>query len=175
MIPIVELRGAIPFSVLMAQGAPLWGIFLAAIIGNMLPVPIIFLFSRKVLEWGAQCKFRHFNKFCRFCLKKGEKLGDKLQARVSRLSQKVLAWGEKEKTGFLGKLLAKIVDEGIYLILFLFVAIPIPGSGAWTGTLAASILDLNFKKTILAVSVGVVAAGIIMLFSSYGVSELIPR
>ena len=146
MIPLIELRGSIPIAVAVNQGAPEWAILLAAMIGNILPVPIIFLFSKKVLDWGAQCKYRHFKKFCRYCLKKGQKLGDKLLARV---------------------------HGGVYWALFLFVAIPIPGTGAWTGTLAATILDLDFKKTMLAVISGITVAGLIMIAASQGLFSLI--
>ena len=118
------------------QLLPLYAI---CIIGNMLPVPIIFFFARKVLEWGADKKY--IGKFFTFCLEKGEKGGKKLQ----------------EKTG-----------KGLYWALFLFVGIPLPGTGAWTGTLAASLLDMDFKKSIIAVMAGVVLAGIIMGLASMG-------
>ena len=129
MVPLVELRGAIPVAVLWGLNKPLS--FAISIIGNMLPVPIIYLFARKVLEWGADKKF--IGKFFTFCLKKGEKAGQKLTSKVNR---------------------------GAYFALFLFVGIPLPGTGAWTGTLAASILDLDFKKSVVAVMSGVILAGI---------------
>ena len=103
----------------------------------MLPVPIIYLFARKVLEWGADKPV--IGKFFTFCLEKGEKGGQKLQAKAGR---------------------------GLFLALLLFVGIPLPGTGAWTGTLAASILDMDFKSSILAVMLGVLLAGIIMLLVS---------
>ena len=110
----------------------------------MLPVPIIYLFARKVLEWGKDKKV--IGKFFTWCLVKGEKGGKKLQAKAGK---------------------------GLFLALLLFVGIPIPGTGAWTGTLAASILDLDFKSTILAVMLGVLLAGVIMLAGSYGLFEVI--
>lgn len=142
MVPLIELRGAIPIAV--AYELPKLLSFAVAIIGNMLPVPIIFWFSRRVLEWGKDKPY--IGKFFNWCLLKGEKGGRKLQAKAGK---------------------------GLYWALFLFVGIPLPGTGAWTGTLAASILDLDFKKTILAVIAGVLLAGIIMLVGSIGVFEVI--
>ena len=138
MLPLVELRGAIPYAV--AMGIPTWSACLVAVIGNMLPVPFIFFFARKFLEWGKDKKI--ISKFCLWCLKKGEKGGQKLQA----------------KTG-----------QGVYVALLLFVGVPLPGTGAWTGTLAASFLNLDFKKSVVMVMLGVIMAGLIMLAASYGV------
>jgi uncharacterized membrane protein len=147
MIPLIELRGAIPVAVGMDLGLPEWAVLLTAIIGNMIPVPIIYLFARKVLVWGSGVKWKPFKEFCNFCLKKGEKAGNKL--------------------------LKKAGNYGTYFALFLFVAIPIPGTGAWTGTLAASILKLDFKKTLIAVMAGVLVAGLIMLAASLGLFKVI--
>lgn len=142
MVPIVELRGAIP----IAEGLGL-NIFLyypIAIIGNMLPVPIIYLFARKVLEWGKDKKL--IGKFFSWCLDKGEKGGNKL----------------RESAG----------NRGIFWALLIFVGIPLPGTGAWTGTLAASFLKLDFKTSIYAITLGVLLAGIIMSLGSKIVSML---
>lgn len=142
MVPIVELRGAIP----IAEGIGL-NIFLyypIAIIGNILPVPIIYLFARKVLEWGKDKKM--IGKFFSWCLEKGEKGGEKL----------------KKTAG----------NKGIFWALLIFVGIPLPGTGAWTGTLAASFLNLDFKTSILATTLGVILAGIIMSLGSKIVSLL---
>ena len=114
--------------------------YILAILGNMLPVPFIYLFARKILEWGKDKKF--IGKFFTFCLEKGEKGGKKLQAKAGR---------------------------GLFVALMLFVGIPLPGTGAWTGTLAASMLDMDFKKSIIAVMLGVVIAGVIMGLASMGV------
>ncbi len=147
MVPLIELRGAIPIAVGMNMALPEWAILLVAIIGNIIPVPFIYLFARKVLEWGnTKCSWRAFKKFCNFCLKKGEKAGEKL---------------------------LKKAGHGLYIALFLFVAIPIPGTGAWTGTLAASILKLDFKKTMIAIITGVLVAGLIMLAVSLGLFRVI--
>ena len=144
MVPLIELRGAIPIGIGMGTGLPEWAILLIAIVSNIIPVPFIYLFARKILVWGSEkCKWKPFKKFCTFCLKKGNKAGDKL--------------------------IKKAGSYGTYLAVFLFVAIPIPGTGAWTGTLAASILNLDFKKTVIAIVPGVLVAGIITLLISMGV------
>lgn len=147
MVPLIELRGAIPVAVGMDLGLPEWLVLIIAIVGNILPVPIIYLFARKFLDWGSQRKWKPLRQFCRFCLQKGEKAGNKL--------------------------LKKAGNHGTYFALFLFVAVPIPGTGAWTGTLAASILNLDFKKTILAITAGVLVAGLIMLAVSLGLFHFI--
>ena len=131
MVPIVEIRGAVPVAV--ANDLNLFWTYVICILGNMLPVPIIYLFARKVLVWGSDKKF--IGRFFSFCLEKGEKGGTKLEAKAG---------------------------NGMFVALMLFVGIPLPGTGAWTGTLAASILDLGFKKSVIAVMCGVVIAGIIM-------------
>ena len=131
MVPIVEIRGAVPVAV--ANDLNLFWTYVICILGNMLPVPIIYLFARKVLVWGSDKKF--IGRFFSFCLEKGEKGGRKLEAKAG---------------------------TGMFVALMLFVGIPLPGTGAWTGTLAASILDLGFKKSVIAVMCGVVIAGIIM-------------
>ena len=138
MVPLIELRGAVPYAV--AIGLPILPSYLIAVIGNMVPVPFIYLFARKILDWGKDRKV--IGGFCRWCLEKGRKGGEKLQAKAGR---------------------------GLYWALLLFVGIPLPGTGAWTGTLAASILDLDFKKSIIAAMAGVLLAGLIMLIASYGV------
>lgn len=137
MVPLIELRGAIPYAVMF--DLPLAPSYVIAVIGNMLPVPIIYLFARKVLIWGKDKPV--IGKFFTFCLEKGEKGGKKLQAKAGR---------------------------GLFLALLLFVGIPLPGTGAWTGTLAASLLDMDFKSSVIAVMLGVILAGIIMGAASAG-------
>ena len=140
MVPLIELRGAVPYGVIF--GLPLWLTFAVAIVGNMLPVPIIYFFARKVLEWG--CDKPVIGKFFTFCLEKGHRGGEKLKAKAGR---------------------------GLFWALLLFVGIPLPGTGAWTGTLAASLLDMGFKDSVLACMGGVILAGIIMgTLSLLGVS-----
>lgn len=141
MVPLVELRGAIMYSQIFRL--PVIQSFIICIIGNMLPVPIIYLFARKVLEWGADKPV--IGKFFTFCLEKGEKGGEKLQAKAGR---------------------------GLFLALLLFVGIPLPGTGAWTGTLAASILDMDFKSSVTAVMLGVLLAGVIMMVVSLAGVEI---
>ena len=142
MVPLVELRGAIPIAV--AIGLPKLPSFIIAIIGNMIPVPFIYLFARKILIWAKDKRI--IGKICKFCLNKGEKGGRKLEAKAGK---------------------------GLYVALLLFVGIPLPGTGAWTGTLAASILNMDFKKSVMAVTFGVLLAGLIMMAISFGVFELI--
>ena len=138
IVPLIELRGAIPVS----QGfqLPFLQSYIVCVIVNMLPVPVIYLFARKVLEWGKDKKY--IGKFFTFCIEKGHKGGEKL----------------KEKAG-----------RGLFVALLLFVGIPLPGTGAWTGTLAASFLDMGFKKSVIAVLLGVLLAGVIMGIASAGV------
>ena len=138
MVPLIEIRGAMPYAV--GFELPLVPSIIVAILGNMLPVPFIFFFARRVLEWGKDKKF--IGGFCRWCREKGEKGGRKLEAKAGR---------------------------GLYWALLLFVGIPLPGTGAWTGTLAASILNMDFKKSVVFVMLGVVLAGAIMLAASLGV------
>ena len=137
MVPLIELRVAVPMAVTM--DLEYWSALIICVIGNMLPVPVIYLFARKVLLWGAEKKF--IGKFFTYCLTKGEHGGQRLVAKTGR--------------------------GGLFLALLLFVGIPLPGTGAWTGTLAASFLNMGFKSTTLSVSLGVILAGIIMGVGSH--------
>jgi uncharacterized membrane protein len=143
MVPLFELRYTM-VTLVPALGVNYVIALIIGIIGNMVPVPIIYLFARKVLEWGKDKKV--IGNFFTWCVNKGERGGKKLE----------------EKAG-----------KGLYWALFLFVGIPLPGTGAWTGTLAASMLKLDFKKTVLAVMAGVVFAGLIMMAISFGLFEVI--
>ena len=137
MVPIVELRGAIPIAA--GWGLDYWTSLVVCVIGNMMPVPFIYFFARKVLHWGADKKYTR--KFFRFCLEKGERAGQKLMAKTGR--------------------------GGLFVALMLFVGIPLPGTGAWTGTLAASFLNMGIKTTAASVSLGMIIAGIIMGVTSH--------
>lgn len=137
MVPLIELRGAIPVS--QAMQLPVVSSYIVCIIGNMIPVPIIYFFARKFLEWGQDKKV--IGKICQFFLVKGTKAGEKLQSKAGR---------------------------GVFIALMLFVGIPVPGTGAWTGTLAASLLDMKFRDTVIAVILGVLIAGCIMMAGSLG-------
>lgn len=137
MVPLIELRGAIPIAA--GMGLPFIQYYIIAIIGNMIPVPFIYFFARKILVWGTDKPV--IGNFFTWCLEKGEKGGKKLQATAGK---------------------------GLFVALLLFVGIPLPGTGAWTGTLAASILDMDFKSSVLAVMLGVILAGIIMALASMG-------
>jgi len=132
MVPLIELRGAIPIA--MGMGLPFIPALIVIVIGNLLPVPFIYFFARKVLIWGAEKKYT--GKFFRFCLEKGERAGQKMVKATGR--------------------------GGLFLALLLFVGIPLPGTGAWTGALGASFLNMGFKSTVLSVSLGVILAGMIM-------------
>ncbi len=137
MLPLVELRGAIPVGI--GMGLPILPTYLVCVVGNMLPVPFIYLFARKLLIWGYHKRL--IGPFCHFCIVKGEKGGRALEAKAGR---------------------------GLVAALLLFVGIPLPGTGAWTGTLAASILDMKFKDVLVACMGGVLLAGIIMGLASAG-------
>ena len=132
MVPLVELRGAIPVAIgLGIEPSPA---IIICSIGNMLPVPILYFFARKFLIWGAQR--RYIGKICSFFVVKGERAGQKLVAKTGR--------------------------GGLFIALMLFVGIPLPGTGAWTGTLGASFLNMGIKSTAVSVSLGVIIAGVIM-------------
>lgn len=143
MVPLIELRG----SIIMAVGMDLdyFTALTVSVIGNMLPVPFIYFFARKVLIWGADKKY--IGKFFRFFLEKGERAGQKLVKATGR--------------------------GGLFVALLLFVGIPLPGTGAWTGALGASFLNMGFKSTVASVSLGVILAGIIMGLTSMGVFSVI--
>ena len=132
MVPIIELRGAVPIAIGMGLN-PIFAIVLCTF-GNMIPVPFIYIFARKLLNWG--CSKKYISKFCNFIVKKGESASKKLLSK-------------KNKYGFA-------------IAMILFVGIPLPGTGAWTGTLAASFLNMDMKTTSISVMIGVIIAGIIM-------------
>ena len=136
MVPLIELRGAIPYAI--GFGLPLLPSYIIAIIGNMLPMPFIFFFARKVLEWGQDKPV--VGKFFSWCLEKGHKGGEKLQQKAGR---------------------------GLYWALFLFVGIPLPGTGTWTGSLVAAMLDMRLKNAFPPIALGVASAGVIMTFFYY--------
>ena len=143
MVPLIELRGAIPVALGMGLD-PVWS-YIICVVGNMLPVPFIYFFARKVLLWGKDKKY--IGKFFTFCLEKGERAGQKMVKATGR--------------------------GGLFVALMLFVGIPLPGTGAWTGALGASFLNMGFKSTVLSVSLGVLMAGIIMAVGSTGVFSMI--
>ena len=145
MVPIIELRGAMVMAMAPGMDIPFPLALAICVIGNMLPVPVIYFFARKVLVWGSDKKY--IGKFFRFCLEKGENGGQKLVKAAGR--------------------------GGLFVALLLFVGIPLPGTGAWTGTLAASFLNMGIKSTALAVSLGVIMAGIIMGLVSIGAFSII--
>lgn len=139
MVPIVELRGGIPFGV--ALGLDIWPAYIAAVIGNMLPVPFIILFIRRIFQWMRIHMPR-------------------LSSLVDKLEQKAHLKG-------------RIVTKYKYLGLMIFVAIPLPGTGAWTGSLAAAFLNMRLRKAIPSVFLGVLIAGILISAITFGVTSLL--
>lgn len=144
MVPIIELRGAVPVATEFFD-LPYIPALIVCVIGNMVPVPFIYFFARKVLVWGSDKKY--IGRICTLFLEKGEKAGQKLVRAAGR--------------------------GGLFVALMLFVGIPLPGTGAWTGTLGASFLNMGMKSTALSVSLGVMMAGVIMAFASAGVFSII--
>ena len=142
MLPIIELRGAIPIAA--GMGLPVVPSLVVAMLGNLVPMPLIFIFARDLLEKGA--KRKPFKKFCKWCIEKGNRASEKLHAQKS---------------------------ASVYLALVLFIGIPIPGTGAWSGTIGASFLNLDFKKTMIAVTCGTLLSGLIMLAVSFGAIKLL--
>jgi len=142
MVPLIELRGGMPIA--LGMGLPYWESLVVCTVANMLPVPLIYFFARKVLVWGKDKKY--IGRIFSFFLEKGERAGQRLTAATGR--------------------------GGLFLALMLFVGIPLPGTGAWTGTLAASFLNMGIRSTALAVSLGVVMAGMIMGIASTGVISI---
>ncbi len=138
MIPVVELRGGIPFGV--ARGLPVWAAYLAAVIGNMIPVPFIVVYIRRIFQW--------------------------MRRRIPKLNHLVDALERK------AHLKGQKVTKYKYLGLVLFVAIPLPGTGAWTGSLAAAFLDMPLRKAIPSIFIGVLVAGVAISILTFGVASL---
>ncbi len=143
MVPLIELRAGVPFAI--GMGIDEFTAIIVCALGNMLPVPFIYFFARKFLLWGESKKY--IGGICRFFLQKGEKAGQKLTKKTGR--------------------------GGLFVALLLFVGVPLPGTGAWTGTLAASFLNMGFKSAVLSVVLGVLLAGCIMALASTGVFSII--
>lgn len=139
MIPVVELRLGIPFGV-GSLGLPPLAAFLAAVIGNLIPVPFIIVYIRRIFQWMR----RHM---------------PRLNSLVDRLEHKAHLKGQK-------------VTKYKYLGLMLFVAVPLPGTGAWTGSLAAAFLDMPLRKAIPSIIAGVLIAGMAITILTYGVTSL---
>ena len=138
MVPVIELRGGIPFGV--AAGLPVWMAMLASVIGNLIPVPFIIVYIRRIFQWMRRCMPRFGGMI------------DKLEAKAHLKGQKV------QKYQYFG--------------LALFVAIPLPGTGAWTGALAAAFLDMRLRKALPSIVAGVAAAGVVVSAITYGVTSI---
>lgn len=139
MVPVVELRGAIPFGH-NVLGLGIWPTFFASVVGNIIPVPFIIVYIRRVFQWMR----RHMTRL--------DRLVDKLEAKAH--------------------LKGRMVSKYKYLGLMLFVAIPLPGTGAWTGALAAAFLDMPLRRALPSVALGVSAAGVIISILSFGLGAL---
>ena len=139
MVPVVELRGGIPFGV--ALGLDIWPAYIAAVIGNMIPVPFIIIFIRRIFQW------------MRVHMPRLGSLVDKLEKKAH--------------------LKGRMVTKYKYLGLMIFVAIPLPGTGAWTGSLAAAFLDMRLRKAIPSVFLGVLIAGVLVSAITFGVTSLL--
>lgn len=138
MIPVVELRGGIPFGV--AAGLSVPAAYLAAVIGNLLPIPFIIVYIRRIFQW--------------------------LRAHFPRLDRMVDALERK------AHLKGRIVSRFKYLGLVIFVAIPLPGTGAWTGALAAAFLDMPLRRAIPAITLGVLTAGVLISILTFGIVNI---
>ncbi len=139
MVPVVELRFGIPFGI-GTLGLPEWAAFLAAVIGNLIPVPFIIVYIRRIFQWLR----RHI---------------PRLNSLVDKLERKAHLKGQK-------------VTKYKYLGLAIFVAVPLPGTGAWTGSLAAAFLDMPLRRAIPSVVAGVLVAGLIITLLTSGVVSL---
>ena len=139
MIPIIELRGAIPMGAVF--GIPWWQAYILSVLGNMVPVPFILLLIKKIIQWMSDSKIKFFNKIANFLLRKVEKK----RAGI----EKYAFWG-----------------------VCLFVAVPLPVTGAWTGSLVAAMIDMKFWKALLSCLLGVMISGVIMTIVSYGIAAI---
>ncbi len=139
MIPVVELRGGLPFGV--ALGLPPWEALIAGIVGNLLPLPFIVVYIRRIFHWMRR-RMPRFN------------------GVVDKMERKAHLGGRK-------------VNKYKYLGLMIFVAIPLPGTGGWTGALVAAFLDMPLRKAMPSILAGVCIAGIIVFSVTYGVTAMI--
>ena len=139
MVPVIELRGAVPIG--YGNGLSIWVAVLVSIVGNLLPVPFIIIFIRRIFALIRKI-FPKLDGLITGLEKRAEKKSDKVQ--------KYAFWG-----------------------LFILVAIPLPGTGAWTGALVAAMLDMRLKRAFPAIALGVVAAGIIVAFVTCGADALL--
>ena len=159
ILPIIELRAAIPVGA--ALGVPFYSNYLCAVIGNLLPVPFILLFIPKILDFLARFKF--FRPVVEWVRRKAHKYSGRIvetseeNGAVKENAETVAAAPKKKRFG------------GAFWGLLLFVMIPRPGTGAWTGSLIAALFELPKRRAFLAVLLGVLGAGVIMCLASYGV------
>ena len=138
MVPVVELRGAIPFGVV--RGLNIWTAIIASVLGNLVPVPFIILFIRRIFAWMRA----HM---------------PKLDGLVTRMEKKA----EKNRAA---------VEKYAFWGLAILVAIPLPGTGAWTGALVAAMMEMRLKRAFPALVIGVVIAGVIVSVVTYGAQAI---
>lgn len=140
MVPIIELRGAVPIGI--GWGYPFWLVYTLCVIGNLVPVPILIPFAGKILRWGSTLP------------------------KIGVLFQKILLIGDRKVQK------AQSSNRALLFALYIFVAIPAPGTGAWTGCLIATLLQMKVRKAFLPIAAGVATAGLIMGITSYGLFGL---
>lgn len=139
MLPVVELRGGIPFGI--STGLPVYLAVISSVLGNMLPVPFLILFTRRVFEW-----MRH---------------------HIPRLDGLIVRLEKRAETK------SQFVQSSKFWGLLILVAIPLPGTGAWTGAIIAALLDIRMSRALPAICVGVLIAGIIITLATAGVVHLV--
>ena len=152
MLPIVELRGAVPIGAILEL--PFYVNYPLAVLGNLLPVPFILLFISKLLDFLG--RFRTFKPMVEWLRKKADKYSKRVITDES-------SEGEDTSTA------VRVMDKKLFLALMLFVALPIPGTGAWTGSLVAALFSLPKRSSFAAIGLGVLICGVIMCLASYGV------
>ena len=158
MVPLIELRAAIPYGLALAEtyGLSPVMIYAVAIVGNCLPVPFILFFIRGILSWMQRSRIKFFRKLSTWVLRRGER-GTKKLTKEDTLKGE--SEGKPPRRGALALTIA----------LFFFVAIPLPGTGAWSGSLIAALLNIKKHQSIPAIFLGVLTAGVIMSLITGGV------
>ena len=164
MLPVVELRLAVPIGAIGLE-LPFYTNFLLSVAGNLLPVPFILLFISKLLDFLS--RFKLFAPMVRWLRGKADKHGRKVLAEDESLSSED-GGEEKSEENEKPKKNARM-SRGVFIALMLFVALPAPGTGAWTGSLVAALFSLPKKASFIAIALGVVICGVIMCLASYGV------
>lgn len=175
ILPIIELRGAIPMGA--ALGLPFYTNYALSVVGNLLPVPFILAFIPIILDFME--RFKIFKPIVGWVKRKAEKYKGKIiKEEIKKASEiegesteiegkSTESYGKKPKAKRLRKM--QMLTPGVFCALLLFVAIPLPGTGAWTGSLVASLFGLPKRSSFIAITCGVIISGVIMCLASYGV------